>query len=95
MYIPKVFIVDFETNGGTSIDSIAVTYGESVSMPAPPQKPLKVFDGWYLDADFKELYQNTQVTNNITLYAKWKDAFTYVLDSVNLLWVKYKNKKYG
>jgi len=79
MYIPKVFIVDFETNGGTSIDSIAVTYGESVSMPAPPQKPLKVFDGWYLDADFKELYQNTQVTNNITLYAKWKDAFTYVL----------------
>lgn len=78
VYQNKKYQVTFETNGGEEISEVIVEYGESIS-PLTPKKPMQIFDGWYLDQDFKTPYNNTPITENTILYAKWQDAFSYIL----------------
>lgn len=57
--------------------SITTSGGNSIEMPADPEKSGFVFDGWYLDNDsWKKPFTansllNVYVSDNILLYAKW------------------------
>lgn len=67
-------IVDFESNGGSAVDSQTVLYGEKISKPADPVREGYSFDGWYSDIDLKNPwdFENDIVESNMTLYAKWQ-----------------------
>jgi len=68
------FKVQFDSNGGTSVKTQYVEYGEYVTMPDTPTKSGYEFEGWYLDGmlyDFDE-----EVYEDIILEAKWDKETT-------------------
>ncbi|MGB3997392.1 MAG: InlB B-repeat-containing protein [Bacilli bacterium] len=67
--------VTFDTKGGSEIAAVKLSYGEKLDKPADPEKPDKVFSAWYIDADLKTAFDfNKELTEDLTLYAKWDDA---------------------
>ena len=67
------YLVSFNTNGGSSIDPVAVADGGKVAQPTDPAKEGYTFQGWYTDVDCTQAYDfDTEVTADITLYAKWE-----------------------
>ena len=78
-WVAPEYTVSFETNGAGTIDPITVEKYKTIESQIPtPEKEGDEFLGWYLDEDCTEPFiANTQITENITLYAKWKNAFTY------------------
>ncbi len=77
-YIVK-YKVQFEENGGTQIDDITFTSGNSVPLYdiTPPTKEGYNFEGWYLDRAFTDETKKETVSSGdakdgvIKLYAKW------------------------
>ena len=66
------YTVKFDTNGGSSVSSAAVTKNAKVAEPKTPEKDGYTFGGWYTDKEFAEKYDfESKVTKNFTLYAKW------------------------
>lgn len=67
------YTINFESNGGSSVNPIIKNFGEAVSAPLKPSKAGFVFDGWYLDnVTFSNKYTfSTMPANDIPLYAKW------------------------
>ncbi len=64
--------VNFETNGGSLINSIRIDADTQLTIPDNPVKPGFIFDGWYTDEFFNIEFDFSQmVVENITLYAKW------------------------
>lgn len=67
--------VSFNSNGGSSVSSITVPSGNTVTKPKDPSKDGYTFGGWYKDSAltqaFKFCSNGDKVTSNITLYAKW------------------------
>lgn len=72
-----IYIVTFDSQGGTSIDPVEVMEGEMVSEPADPTRESSTNDvysflGWYTDAEATASYSfDTPVTEDMTLYAGW------------------------
>ena len=65
----KTFIVNFNSNGGSKIESIRVKKGEKVNRPSDPFKEGYEFVGWFnLDEEYDF---NEKVNGNLTLQAKW------------------------
>ena len=65
----KKFTVDFDSNGGTKVESQTVEKGGKVTKPDDPTRENYEFDAWLLD---NEVYDfETEVTKDITLKAKW------------------------
>ncbi len=79
----KNYQVNFETNGGSKIESIQVAEGHKIVEPAEPTKEGYTFLGWYQDKDLSKKYNfETLVTDNVTIYAGWEvDELVLVLDS--------------
>lgn len=69
------FTVQFDTNGGSYVESCKAMHSETVSPPTPVKEGY-VFTGWYLDRDctVKWDVQNDKVTQSLTLYAGWEEA---------------------
>lgn len=68
--------VDFETFGGSDIDSIWVATGKLLSVFTVPVLPDSVFVGWYLDAALTTPWNYVvPITADLTLYAKYTSAF--------------------
>lgn len=68
------FVITFDTQGGSEIAPITIRSGESLTLPKAPTKDGYVFDGWYLDSNCIEEYEDSYVVSkNITLYAKWRE----------------------
>lgn len=66
------YTVKFDTGGGKIITSQTVIKNNRATEPKTPAKDGFIFDGWYTDSQCTARYNfNTQVTGNITLYAKW------------------------
>ena len=64
--------VNFDSMGGSSLDSQQVTYNGTAVTPPAPTKAGYTFAGWFTDKDCTNAYDFTSpVTDNITLYAKW------------------------
>lgn len=78
------FTVKFETNGGTEIKDIVFTDVSTFKMPEDPTKDGFEFEGWYLDANFTNVFSKDSITKaNITLYAKWKENLKAEIVSVD------------
>ena len=67
----QMFTVTFNTQGGTSVESLFTGYIESAPETS---KTNKDFAGWYLDSECTETNKVVfpyLVTSNLTFYAKW------------------------
>lgn len=71
------YIVSFNTNGGTAIPTQEVDSGETVLMPANPEKASDgsytyTFEGWYTNQGLTDEFDDSDpVTSNLNLYAKY------------------------
>lgn len=72
--------LSFETNGGSSIETVEVKKGESYELPVPTRTGFE-FDGWFTDANFSGSAVTSVVAeNDATYYAKWTQLYTVTLD---------------
>ena len=66
------FVVSFDSNGGSTVESQMIKWGEKVVKPLDPTKAGATFAGWYINEALTEEYNfDNTVTKTITLYAKW------------------------
>ena len=64
------YVVTFNSNGDSSVNSQIVESGKTVAVPIQPTRSGYTFLGWY---NGESLYNfGSKVTSNITLVAKWK-----------------------
>ena len=64
--------VIFDTEGGSSIDSVLVVYNTPADRPADPTKTAYGFVDWYSDRYLTSAYDfDGNVTTRTTLHAKW------------------------
>lgn len=71
----KTFTVSFDTNGGTPIESQEVAEGGLIANLPIPVKDGSAFAGWYTDKGLTTKFnENTPITGNTTLYAKWTEV---------------------
>ena len=74
------YTVDFETNGGSQVESLSVLSGDrlnNISTPTKASTNTKTykFEGWYYDSGFNnKYYSGDTITSNVKLYAKWTEA---------------------
>ena len=68
------FTVQFDSLGGTTVESQKHMYGELIMAPVPPTREGYLFDGWYLDQSTTRPWnlENDVVTESMTLYAGWR-----------------------
>ena len=73
---PTTHTVTFNSNGGTEIAPKEVVSGVKIKAPSTPTKDKYIFRGWYEDDTFSIPFDfnNTPITSDITLYAKWEAA---------------------
>ena len=64
------YTVNYDSNGGSSIDSVVVKDGEKAPIPNGPIRDNYKFIGWYLNDE--EYNFETSVSDDITLIAKWE-----------------------
>ncbi len=64
-----MYLVTFDVNGGSAVDSLKVPEGSAVIEPNKPTRDGYTFAGWYLGN--KKYDFATKVDKNITLTAKW------------------------
>ncbi len=65
--------VDFNSMGGTAVESQERMYGDLVEPPEDPTREGYTFSGWYLDegATVPWNMETDTVTGSMTLYAGW------------------------
>ncbi|HHX80199.1 MAG TPA: InlB B-repeat-containing protein, partial [Acholeplasmataceae bacterium] len=80
----NTYTVTFETTGGNPLAPQEVSYDSLLSEPPKPTKTGHDFGGWFKDVELSVAWDfaNDKVTENITLYAKWKPK-TYRISFVN------------
>ncbi len=66
----KKYTVTFDSNGGTSVNSVQVKANEKVEKPRDPTKDGYEFEGWFLEEELFDF--DTKIEKNITLVAHWK-----------------------
>ncbi|MBP3284232.1 MAG: InlB B-repeat-containing protein [Clostridia bacterium] len=82
--IEKLCTVSFNSNGGSTVSSKLLGYGEPYGTLVTPTKNGHVFQGWYADIGLTEVVTAETVINKTkdhTLYAKWKgiDVGDYIM----------------
>lgn len=67
--------VTFQSNGGTSIAEISTEKDKTILEPKAPTKVGYTFEGWYKEVALTNKWDfvNDKVTQEMTLYAKWKE----------------------
>ncbi|MEY9978189.1 InlB B-repeat-containing protein [Lysinibacillus sp. RC79] len=72
------YLVTFESNGGSKIWEKEVPLSGELQAPTPPVKAGYIFDGWYMDVELINEwdFKKDKVTEDLTLYAKWKKENT-------------------
>ncbi|WP_312280167.1 S-layer homology domain-containing protein [Oscillibacter sp.] len=66
------YSISFYTDGGKALNPITVSRGQAAGNLPIPIKANSVFAGWYTDAALSNSFnENTAVTGNLTLYAKY------------------------
>lgn len=73
--VKQKYTITFETNGGTSVDSITEDYGTQISKPANPQKDGYAFVTWSYDASGEQVVTwPLTLVKNEKVYAQWNKA---------------------
>lgn len=67
------YTVNFNSNGGSSVDSQSVTHNGFVTEPEPPTRVGYEFSGWYANVQLTTPFHfaTAAITANTELYAKW------------------------
>jgi uncharacterized repeat protein (TIGR02543 family) len=67
------YTVNFNSNGGSAVDSITQNYNTDVAKPADPTKEGYTFAGWYSDSGLTTAvtWPYTLGASDVTFYAKW------------------------
>ena len=69
----ETFTVNFETNGGTSVNSQTVVSGGIIRSVSTTRSGY-TFNGWSTKADLSDSFDvTTPITGTLTLYAKWEE----------------------
>ncbi len=66
----------FDTNGGSVINSVSIKGDSKLDLAniAKATKDGYTFAGWYTDKNLSKFFdENTNITSNLVLYAKWKE----------------------
>lgn len=77
------YTVSFDTDGGSTVESQTVVTGNKATKPtSTPTKKGYNFVGWYTDNTYTTEFdfENTIITDNTTIYAKFEDASIFKLD---------------
>ncbi|MCQ2516547.1 MAG: InlB B-repeat-containing protein, partial [Saccharofermentans sp.] len=81
----RSYTVSFDSNGGSSIPSISVTYGSPYGSLTTPSRDGYTFDGWYTSSTGGSKIESSSVfrgLDNQTLYAHWTvSSYTVSFDS--------------
>jgi len=82
---PDNYLVDYDSNGGTSVESELTTPDALLTEPTEPTREGYTFDGWYEDdGSFTEewIFASDEVMDDMTLYANWTtNTYTIYFDS--------------
>ncbi|GHT83737.1 hypothetical protein FACS1894137_05680 [Spirochaetia bacterium] len=74
-----IYMVIFSNNGGSYVPIQKVAYSQKVKRPENPIKEKYAFENWYKDPEFTTVYDfDTEITENLTLYAKWTQTIAVV-----------------
>ena len=72
---PLSYIVRFNSNGGSTVESVTVVAGGTVAKPRNPTKEGYIFNGWYKDKWFIDIFtfgaNGDKIMWHTTLYAQW------------------------
>ena len=70
---PAFYTVTFDAQGGSTVTSLKVEHGKTVTQPDNPVKASFTFGGWYKEKECTTPWNfaTDTVTANITLFAKW------------------------
>ncbi|MBR2186213.1 MAG: InlB B-repeat-containing protein, partial [Lachnospiraceae bacterium] len=68
---PAVYVVVFDSNGGSPVSPQRITEGEKLSEPDSPGREGYTFDNWYLDGERTPFDFNTPVFSDLTITASW------------------------
>lgn len=73
--------ITFNSNKGSSVNSITNYAGDKVNIPTNPIKEGYKFDGWYKEKELKNKYVfDVMPEKDITLYAKWLESYKYIIN---------------
>jgi len=78
------FTVSFNPQGGSTVPPQTIEYGHKANKPTDPIWSGKTFTGWFKNQECTEswVFDVDVVTDNVTLYAGWKDTvYTVTFDS--------------
>ena len=73
----ETYTVTFDSQGGSTVDSITAEYNTLIGAPDLPTKEGFIFQGWFIDSDCLTAwdFDTNKVTEDITLYAGWEKVF--------------------
>ena len=68
------FTVEFNSMGGTTVESQKLLYGDLIEDTEEPTREGYVFTGWYTDENLTMPWdvETDEVTESMTLYAGWE-----------------------
>ena len=66
------YTLNFNTNGGTTMDSVKYDYNEAIVAPVNPTKEGYTFEGWTYGDGVVVKIPTTMPAVDVTLYAKWQ-----------------------
>lgn len=77
--------ISFDNGEGEETPSITQLAGTVIAMPKIPEREGYIFDGWYKDKEYKELfswknYKTNSVLTDTVLYAKWLENNVFVYE---------------
>lgn len=74
-YANRGYTVEFNTLGGTTVESQKLQYGDLVTVSEIPTRQGYTFAGWYRDITCQEPWdiQTDTVQESMTLYAAWEE----------------------
>jgi len=93
----KKIIVNFETNIGSTIETLVLEEPEIIGEPNKLIQEQYIFAGWFLDSEYNNLFDfSSIIESNTTFHAKWiKNEFknvitsygsSYAIDNTNTLY---------
>ena len=79
----KSFTVTFNSQGGTAVASQEVGQGNKIIKPTDPTYSGYTFNGWYKEANCTNAwdFSTDVVTSALTLYAKWTEGETGIVET--------------
>lgn len=65
------FLIEYDTRGGTSVETQKKMYGEKIDMQIPEREGY-LFEGWSISPDCTVLWdENMEISGSMKLYACW------------------------